>query len=550
MTIIRVLYLLGVILSLVLAWIFFPGPLTEAGLLAPSTIKWVPSLDDTEEFCPFEHPEWRQAQVIDGVEIEEDPQCKPDNPYLIASVVKGTDKVTMPTLMKTRLAMDAVVKENDRDGDGDPDVIHIKLEVAELNGSTPDGDFFIPGYRIAPGLTPGMWVFVPKMRGMATVDAVNLDANPMLRAPSPPIRVEQGDTVYLTLENSHYLPHTIHLHGVDHPYLRADGQGNDGVPVTSEKMLMPGERRTYEITPRQAGAMLYHCHVQTDKHMLMGLQGLFIVEENRPDNWLQTFNIGAGKVRHRSRANQVRFNQEYDLHFQTLDKERYQPIQEHNDPRLVAKGMNREYDITDSDEDFYLLNGESFPYTLRDSLIVVEPDQKILLRVANGHPHTLGLHLHGHKTTAIAADGVPLDTPLTRDVQNLAPAQRLTLVLDTHDDGLHSFGQGAWLMHDHAEKSVTSDGIGPGGDIGLVVYRKYLDENGFPKLQGMDLVPFFNRWFYRKQVPVWARSDEWAIFSDAAPLPPNIVRVMISGLLLGLALGLLVALWRDGRKGR
>ncbi len=550
MTLTRLFYLLGIAISLSLAWIFFPGPLTEAGLSLPSTVKWVPSLDDTEDFCQFEHPEWRQAQSIEGVEIEEDPQCKPDNPYLVASVVKGTDKVSMPTLMKTRLAMDAVVKENDRDGDGDPDVIHIKLEVAELNGSTPDGDFLIPGYRIAPGLTPGMWVFVPKMRGMATVDAVNLDANPMLRAPSPPIRVEQGDTIYLTLENSHYFPHTIHLHGVDHPYLRADGQGNDGVPVTSEKMLMPGERRTYEITPRRPGAMLYHCHVQTDKHMLMGLQGLFIVEENRPDNWLQTFNIGAGKVRHRSAASRQRFDQEYDLHFQSLDKERYLPIQAHNDPRLVARAMNREYDITDSDEDFFLLNGESFPYTLRDSLIVVEPEQKVLLQVANGHPHTLGLHLHGHKTTAIAADGVPLESPVTRDVQALAPAQRLTLVLDTHDDGLHSFGEGAWLMHDHAEKSVTSDGIGPGGDIGLVIYRKYLGEDGFPKLQGMDLVPFFNRWFYRKQVPVWARSDEWAIFSDAAPLPPNTIRVVIAGLLLGLALGLLVALWRDGRKGR
>jgi len=551
MSVLRFLaYVAGIAIALALAWVFFPGKLTEAGLLAPTTVKWVPSLDQTEEFCQFDHPEWRKPQTIEGIDIEEDPQCKPDNPYLIASVVKGTNRVTMPTLMKTRLAMDAVIKENDRDGDGDPDVIHIKLEVAELNGSTPDGDFFIPGYRIAPGVTPGIWVFVPKMRGMATVDAVNLDANPMLRAPSPPIRIEQGDTVYLTLENSHYLPHTIHLHGVDHPYLRPNGQGNDGVPVTSEKMLLPGERRTYEIHPRQAGTMLYHCHVQTDKHMLMGLQGLFIVEQNRPNNWLQTFNIGAGKVRHRSQANRKRFDQEYDLHFETLDKERYRPIQQYNDPRLVAKAMNRDYDSTDATEDFFLLNGESFPYTLRDSMVVVEPDQKVLLRVLNGHPQTLSLHLHGHKTRAIAADGVPLEKPVTRDVQALTPAQRLDLVLDTHEDGLHSFGQGAWLMHDHVEKSVTTDGVGPGGDISLVIYRRFLDENGFPKLQGMDLIPFFNRWFYQNQVPVWARSKDWEIFSDTSPLPPNTFRIIISGLFLGLTSGLLIALLRQWRKSR
>lgn len=548
MSILRSLaYLIGIGIFLAAAWLFFPGQRTKAGLTAPPTIKWVPAIEDTEPFCQFEHPEWRESQTIEGVAIAESPICQPDNPYFVASVVKGTNNVTMPTLMKTRLAMDAVTKENDRDGDGDPDVIHIKLEVAELNGSTPDGDFLIPGYRIAPGLEPGLWVFVPKMRGMATIDAIRTEATPMLRAPSPPIRIEQGDTVYLTLENTHYLPHTIHLHGVDHPYTRADGQGNDGVPITSEKMILPGESRTYEIHPRQPGTMLYHCHVQTDKHMLMGLQGLFVVEENKPDNWLQTFNIGAGQVRHPSRSALASYDLEYDMHFQSLDKERYQSIQEFNDPRLVSKAMNRDYDITDADEDFYLLNGKAFPYTLRDSLLVVNPDQKVLLHVVNGHPHTLGLHLHGHKTTAIEADGVPLESPVTRDVQPLAPAQRLALVLDTHDDGLHSFGPGAWLMHDHAEQSVTSDGIGPGGDLGIIAYRQFVDGEGWPKLQGMDLTPFFNAGFYQKQVPVWARSGAWEIFSEAGPLPPNTLRVILSGASLGLALGLMFFAWRNWR---
>ena len=33
-----------------------------------------------------------------------------------------------------------------------------------------------------------------------------------------PTRAEQGDQISITLENTHYLPHTIHFHGVDHPY--------------------------------------------------------------------------------------------------------------------------------------------------------------------------------------------------------------------------------------------------------------------------------------------------------------------------------------------
>ena len=126
----------------------------------------------------------------------------------------------------------------------------------------------------------------------------------------------QGDEVKITLENTHYLPHTIHLHGVDHPFQDAEGEGNDGVPQISELPVMPGKSRTYNIKPRQPGTMFYHCHVQPQSHLLMGLNGMFIVEENRPNNLLQTLNVGAGHVRHPSVAVRERYAREYDLHYQ------------------------------------------------------------------------------------------------------------------------------------------------------------------------------------------------------------------------------------------
>ena len=98
------------------------------------------------------------------------------------------------------------------------------------------------------------------------------------------------------------MPHTLHLHGADHGFVTADGQGNDGVPIASEKPVMPGMARSYFLQPRAAGTMFYHCHVQPHVHVMMGLQGLFIIEENRPNNWLQTLNIGGGQVRAPSRA--------------------------------------------------------------------------------------------------------------------------------------------------------------------------------------------------------------------------------------------------------
>ena len=221
--------------------------------------------------------------------------------------------------MKSGLAPDAVVMGEDKDGDGDPDVITIKLEVVELNGHSPDIAEPFPAFFIAPGIQPGLWVFAPKTHGMATKNADSLDANDLLRAPSPVIRVEQGDTVQVVLENTHYFPHTIHFHGVDHPYSHHENQGNDGAPETSELPVMPGKSRTFALAPRQPGTMFYHCHVQPQHHIHMGLQGMFVVEENRPNNWVQTFNIGAGQVRHPSVAVREQYAQEYDLHFQDID---------------------------------------------------------------------------------------------------------------------------------------------------------------------------------------------------------------------------------------
>src|SRR5512141_281927 len=140
----RYLVIVLAAVSACLAWWLLPSAQEKGGALAPSTI-YTRSAETggTENPCPNEHPEWRKAQTIDGVSIEEALSCDPDNPYDIAAAVKGTNNVSMATLMQTRMAQDAVVKSDDLDHDGDPDVIRIKLEVVELNGASPDGEFLI-----------------------------------------------------------------------------------------------------------------------------------------------------------------------------------------------------------------------------------------------------------------------------------------------------------------------------------------------------------------------------------------------------------------------
>jgi hypothetical protein len=528
-------------------------------------------LGEAEPFCNSgAPPEWRKAQIVEGVAIQESRVCNPDNPADVAAFVKGTNNLSMQTLMDTsNLAADAVTMTDDMDKDGDPDHIVIKLEIMEINGHSPDFAGVVPTFDIAPGIQPGFWVFAPKSRDMSTRSFASVEANPLLRMPSPPIRVEQGDVVWLVVENTHYFPHSIHLHGVDHPFMDHGGEGNDGVGQTSQMDIMPGETKTYVIRPRQPGTMYYHCHVQPHTHIPLGLGGMFIVEENRPNNWPQVFNVGAGQVRHPSVAVLEKYTQEYDLHYQSVDKELHQLPQSANDPRLIAKAMNQEYDITDASDDYFLLNGRSFPYTLRESLITVNPNEKVKLRVLNGFTEHMALHTHGHKATETHYDGVEHNpaAQITRDVYSLGPAQRLDLALDTTNDGLHSFGSGVWMFHDHVEKTFTTDGMGEGGGISLIVYKDYLDENGTPKTHGMDLKPYFTKEFWQRKIPVWQDwMDEWgslgapagtmatnpgasakAVSASASPpaSPPAVESAsgsgggLFSGLLLGIAAYLL-----------
>ena len=489
-------------------------------------------------FCPPDPSGWRAEAEIDGVIVSASAPCVADNPYAVAAFVKGTNNVSSGTLLSSGLTADAVTKGRDLDGDGDPDEIHIRLEVAELNGGSPNTNDPVTQYEIAPGIKPGMWVFAPKLAGMAVENFESNIARDTLRAPSPAIRIEQGDTVLVTLENSHYMPHTLHLHGADHSFIDVTGEGNDGVPLTSELPVMPGGARTYELKPRHAGTMFYHCHVQPHVHVMMGLQGLFIIEENRPNNWLQTMNIGAGQVRAPSVASKEDYDQEYDLHYLDLDKQLGERIQASNDPRLITQSMHRDYDITDSTVDYFTLNGKSFPYTFRESLVVGKENDRIKLRVVNGGAKGLALHTHGHKFTITDRDGVRLPEAqrLPQDVAWLATTQRADIELLFRNDGLHSYSPGIWLFHDHQYNGVTTDGIGPGGNISAIAYANFVADTGWPKTQGVSWNNYFTDQYYRRQTPVW-KSYGPELFLEAG----TDWRVFTRLLILALAVGVLAA---------
>ena len=140
--------------------------------------------------------------------------------------------------------------------DGNPSFVHFRLEIIEVQEEVYPGEFVT------------FWVYAP----------VGRTAGSPARVPSPTLRVQQGERVRVTLYNTHYLPHTIHFHGLTQSY------DMDGVPDMPRPEIMPGESFTYEFTPKYAGTYFYHCHVHEHVHVPMGLAGMVIVEPRRPDN--------------------------------------------------------------------------------------------------------------------------------------------------------------------------------------------------------------------------------------------------------------------------
>jgi FtsP/CotA-like multicopper oxidase with cupredoxin domain len=212
----------------------------------------------------------------------------------------------------------AVQLGRDLDGDGDPDEIHFHLEVVEVQEEVFPGEFVT------------FWVFAP----------VGRDKSSPARLPSPTLRVEEGDHVTVTLYNTHYLPHTIHLHGT------AQDNNMDGVPHMTQAEVPPGKSFTYRFAARFPGTYWYHCHVQEQAHIGMGLAGMLIIEPNRPRNHFAHLIPGAGRIASMAKATREEYQSEYSLVYMDIDDRLHRIPAAYSDPREIEKRMHRDYDVT------------------------------------------------------------------------------------------------------------------------------------------------------------------------------------------------------------
>jgi FtsP/CotA-like multicopper oxidase with cupredoxin domain/Cu/Ag efflux protein CusF len=373
-------------------------------------------------------------------------------------------------------ADESAVELSELDAEGNYKSVHFRLEIAEVQE------------EVFPGEYVTFWVYAPLGTAMGTP----------ARLPSPTLRVQQGDHVRITLYNTHYLPHTIHLHGMSQSW------DMDGVPDMPRPDIKPGENFSYDFIAKSPGTYWYHCHVQEQVHVPMGLAGMFIVEPRRPNNHFARMIPGAGRVQALAKATADSYQGEYSLVYQDVDSRLHRIPAVTNDVREIEKRMHRDYDITQGRSDIFLLNGRAFPFTLRDSTIEVKSGETTKLRVLNVGAHTVYLHPHGHHPLLTDVDGfaVPEAARVRRDVFDIGPGQRVDLALGAKPDGMEASGPGAWMMHDHSPVASTNKGIGPGGAHSEIAYA------GTPAMANHEAhARYFDPAWYRGEAPVFGGAD-------------------------------------------
>jgi FtsP/CotA-like multicopper oxidase with cupredoxin domain len=94
--------------------------------------------------------------------------------------------------------------------------------------------------------------------------------------PGPEIRLRQGETLRVKVDNRLPQDTTVHWHGIRLP------NAMDGAAYVTQPPIQPGDTFTYEFAPPDAGTFWYHPHIHSAEQVGRGLMGALIVEEANP----------------------------------------------------------------------------------------------------------------------------------------------------------------------------------------------------------------------------------------------------------------------------
>lgn len=259
-----------------------------------------------------------------------------------------------------------------------------------------------------------------------TIEALGYNGS----TPGPLIIIEQGQWIYITVENKLEEPTSLHVHGLSKP------NPQDGVPdiEPSTPRIMPGESYTYKFLCWQSGSFFYHSPQAFQA--AQGLIGPFIVLPNKKD-------LTPSKI---------------PTHDYVLLLQQWEIPQ----PKLgeVLPGTYKPNKF-DRNPNFFTINGKSFPDT---SPLYTRYGEKVRIRFINKSSSSHSMHLHGHDFSVIKVNGFSRHD-IFDDTINVASGNRIDIEFITTNPGI-------WPLNGTKTFHQSNNGKSPGGMISKFIYIK------------------------------------------------------------------------------
>ena len=239
------------------------------------------------------------------------------------------------------------------------------------------------------------------------------------RLPGPELRVKQGDSMRMLVNNRLPNDTSVHWHGLPIPFHM------DGVPGVTQTPIRPGSSFLYEFDAPVSGTYWYHSHsgIQNDR----GLYGPLIIEPKREslsydreytlmiDDWIDGVRNWSGAVS----------DYLYECKIVPLGVDR-------SSPQLIGTPPSQplHYPV-------FLVNGKpgSAP-----EVVDVKRGDVVRLRLINASAaSTVRVAIAGHRMRIVHADGLAVD-PVDVDVLEIGMAERYDVLIYATNPGVWQCG--------------------------------------------------------------------------------------------------------------
>ncbi|WP_426702652.1 copper resistance system multicopper oxidase [Rhodanobacter sp. Col0626] len=254
--------------------------------------------------------------------------------------------------------------------------------------------------------------------------------------PGPVLRMRQGSTVILRVNNRLRVPTSIHWHGILLP------SPMDGVPGISFPGIAPGETFVYRFTLRQSGTYWYHSHSGFQEQT--GLYGALVIEPDGPErhpvqrDYVVMLNDWTDEDPERIYAKLKKQGDYYNAARPTVADLMRDVRHDGVNGALAQRRMSNAMRMNPTDLGdvsgltyTYLMNGTT-PAGNWTGLF--RPGEKIRLRFINGSAMSIfDVRIPGLKMTVISADGQDV-APVTIDEFRIAVAETYDVIVEPQDE--------------------------------------------------------------------------------------------------------------------